>query len=155
MQWLGQIITKVWRLLDTTVLRIDFTMQWKVGFICHMTFSKHCGLSSICAIAYVAKFFLGSVSNGDNWRKALIFYRNRLKTPCRDVESTIPKSPFFSKLHEHYYFPLMPRLPNLPSHFVQHGRGPCSRIVHYFVDDPPNIPFPQHIVLISVSHAIK
>ncbi|GBM70444.1 hypothetical protein AVEN_50715-1 [Araneus ventricosus] len=108
-----------------------------------MTSSNNCGSRPICASAHVAKFCRSSESAGNNWGSACFLYGYRCKIPCRIRHFDDSGIHIIHPASRAQLLPLMSRLPIVPCHFLQHGRGPRSMRVCHFVDDPPNSPFPQ------------
>ena len=153
MPWLVVVLTMVWSRPDTKVLRIDVTIQWKVGFFLPYdlqqplwaTFDlRQCPFSKVLASTCICNVLTDKVpgfcTDTDPKFRADYF------------KSTVPQPPFFSQLHEHCYSSLMSRLPNIQWHIVPHEHGPLLIQVWHLVDDSWNSPFPQYVLLNSVSH---
>ncbi|GIY43281.1 hypothetical protein CDAR_257721 [Caerostris darwini] len=76
-------------------------------------------------------------------------------TDRRMASFNFTKEPGEPQCTRDFKYPHMSRLPVLPRRFLQHVRWLLSMIVWHFVDDPSNYPFPQNVVLNSVSHSMQ
>lgn len=81
--WFGLVRKMVWRLPDTTVLRIDTTMQGKECFIRPHGVQQPLCVTIHCASTHVANFSFLFVSDGNNWWSVYNLYEYTSKISCR------------------------------------------------------------------------
>ena len=154
MQCLAVILSRVWCCPDTTVLRIHFTMQWRVGFSHPHDVQQSLLVTFHCASAHVAKFCLAPESISNNWWSAWILHGCRSNIPCRMRRIDGSGIPTFLSVSRALILPV-DVLVTKSWHFVPQGHGPLLRLVCHFVDNSPNSRFFQNVVLYWISHSMK